>query len=187
MLIAVPQIESAKTVLPQINVAGYAISGKDTVFYYHTGPKNLVEVPVRWSSRGPSLSLTAAKKTKELDRLLLGWHYGHGHFLKEDQFDVSYGSDKEKKAMKAKEQAQDQIRELPEWDACVRRLRAQVRDVIKGDFKEVRQVRRKEAAKAAIKEAAKSCVTRYYVTFEDVVKMAEEAVVELQIEDVMEG
>ena len=187
--IGIPKIESAKEILPQINVSGYQISGQQTTFYYHIGPKSLDEDGLA-SARGPlswSLSMSSAKKTNHLNMMLFGSHWKAKSFFEARHVNVKWGTDEETNAGQEREDAIKEIVKLPEWDACLRRLRAQARDVLGGDFKARRQDKRKAAAKLAIKDAAKSCITRYHVTFDDVIKMTEEAVVELQIEEVMEG
>jgi hypothetical protein len=185
MQLAIPKVDAAKAALPTINVKGYNITGKQTTIYYHNGPKCLEEIPALHWREGHHLSMSSAKKTRELENLLLcSWKPLFEH----DEVEVDY-KDKaaDTRVRETIKEARTAIKLLPEWDACLRRLRRQVRDITSGTFKQDRHARRRAAAKEAIKEAARACITRYYVKFDEVVVLAEEAVKELQIEDVMEG
>lgn len=177
----IPKLDSAKAVLPLINIEGYHISGKQTTIFYHIGEKNLNPVPTRHPSRHHSLSVTAAKSSKGLSYMLIP-------FFETTDVPVDWRSNQDhaKKMGERRKNACERIKQLPEWDACLRRLRAQVREITSGSFKQDRHNRRREAAKEAVKEAARACLTKYYIRFDEIVELAEEAVKELQVEDVME-
>jgi len=180
----IPKLESARQNLPLINVCGYEVTGKKTTIYYHKGPENLglINKPNYFEMR--SLSLSRSKTAKHLESTILDyWPTILDYWFETDDLEV----DSANNGAVILSQRMELIKTLAEWKQCVIRLRGQVKKITAGSFKELRHDSRRADAKEAIKDAVKTCVSVYHIKFDEIVELAEEAVKELQIENIMEG
>jgi len=187
-VVYIPKLESARQNLPLINVCGYEVTGKKTTIYYHKGPENLdlINKPDHFKMR--SLSLSRAKSAKHLESTILDHWATSLQFIEIDTLEVdSANHTAVKEAHRRVKVAKELIKTLAEWKQCVIHLRGQVKKITDGSFKELRHDSRRADAKEYIKDAVKTCISVYHIKFDEIVDLAEEAVKELQVENIMEG
>lgn len=177
--IPILNLDSIKQNLPKINVIGFRITGQLVTIYYGMNPPNLHSIDTKLFA--PHLSISASTSAQRLFYLLFKTtKCKFFEFISKDFNDKpSYYA-----ALKTQQQV---IQGLPEWDDCLVRLRKQSRLITKGSFHEERHLKRREAAKEFIKEAARTCRAKFHVNRHEIVDLTEEALKELQVEEIMIG